>query len=211
MTRTLRYRILALQAGLVVILGFCAGFAFWASSYVQSQVSTQLTAQGIVFPAANSPEITALPKADAAAMRQYAGQTLTTGPQAEVWANDFMRIHLLAMPTYDQAATIARAHPTNAADQATWNTVFMGTTDRAMLLNAYGWWTVGTYTSFAAIGLAVAAFAVLVALGFELWRFSVAAREEKSAPASLPVPAPAHGYGTTAPGYGVAQFTRHDS
>ena len=194
--------------GLAIILLIAGGLLAWGHNFTTTQVHNQLAAQKIYFPANNSPAIKA---PQFAAMHQYAGQQLTTGPQAEVWANDFMRIHLLAMPTYDQAATIARAHPTNAADQATWNTVFMGTTDRAMLLNAYGWWTVGTYTSFAAIGLAVAAFAVLVALGFELWRFSVAAREEKSAPASLPVPAPAHGYGTTAPGYGVAQFTRHDS
>ena len=38
---------------------------------------------------------------------------------------------------------------------------------RAMLLNAWGWWTVGSYALYAAIGLTVAAVAVLAALVFE--------------------------------------------
>jgi hypothetical protein len=37
------------------------------------------------------------------------------------------------------------------------------------LLNAYGWWTIGTYALYAAIGLALAAFAVLGALAFEIF------------------------------------------
>lgn len=187
MNRSLRWRILSLQAALVVILGFAAGVAFWASNYVQSQVSTQLTAQEISFPAANSAEITALPAADATAMRQYAGQKLTTGPQAEVWANDFIRIHLSSMPTYEQASAAARANPTSAKDAATLNTVFTGTMLRGTLLNAYGWWSVGTYTFYAAIGLTIAAIAVLGALAFEL----VLWRRQANAPEATAIPVPA--------------------
>ena len=207
MTKALRWRVLVLQAGLIVILGFAAGFALWASNYVQSSVTTQLAAQQITFPAANSPEITVLPAADAAAMRQYAGQKLTTGPQAEVWADNFMKVHLSKMPTYDAAATIARANPTNAADQATWETVFMGTTDRSMLLNAYGWWTVGTYTGFAGIGLAIASFAVLLTFVFEIVRWRADARATSSA-RDL---APAYGASGSVPAVGIAQMTKHDS
>ena len=206
MSKALRWRVLVLQAGLIVILGFVAGFALWAANYTQSTVRGQLTAQEITFPAANSPEITALPAVDAAAMRQYAGQQLTTGPQAEVWANNFMKVHLSKMPTYDAAATVARANPTNAADQATWQIVFMGTTDRSMLLNAYGWWTVGTYAGFAGIGFAIAAFAVLLTLVFELSRWRVDARAT-SAAREL---APAYGASATVPAVGIAQMTKHD-
>jgi hypothetical protein len=47
-------------------------------------------------------------------------------------------------------------------------TLFRGETLRAILLNAYGWWTVGQITLFAGIGMVVAGLilAVLVALGF---------------------------------------------
>ena len=209
MTKALRWRVFTLQAGLIVVFGALAGFTLWASSYVQSSVTTQLAAQDIIFPAANSPEITVLPAVDAAAMRQYAGQLLTTGPQAEVWANNFMKVHLSAMPTYDAAATLARANPTSTADQATWETVFMGTTDRSMLLNAYGWWTLGSYTALAGIGLLIAALAVVGTFVFELvaWR--------RQSPATVPVTAqasaPAFGAAGAVPAVGIAQMTKHDS
>jgi len=57
-------------------------------------VTTQLTEQQIVFPAANDPSIKALPPDDAAAMKQYAGQLMTTGAQAETYANHFIAVHL---------------------------------------------------------------------------------------------------------------------
>ncbi len=70
---------LALAAILVVAGGLLA----WGHTFTTDQVHNQLAAQKIVFPPANSPEIKALPKADAAAMRVYAGQTMTTGAQAQ--------------------------------------------------------------------------------------------------------------------------------
>jgi hypothetical protein len=206
MTKGLRWRILVLQAGLVLILGFVAGFAFWAASFTHSSVTDQLAAQQITFPTAGNAEIKALPAADATAMLQYAGQTMTTGDQAQVYANDFIRIHLSAMPTYEQASAAARANPTNAKDAATLNTVFTGTSLRGMLLNAYGWWTVGTYALYAAIGLTVAAGLVLLSLGFEVWRWRVAIRAAKPVLADGPVPA----FSTQPSGVGLSQFTRHD-
>src|SRR5438093_12949290 len=94
MTRGLRWRIFVLQIGLIGILGFVAGFAFWASSFATGQVQTQLAAQKIVFPAADSKAITSLPAADAAAMKVYAGKTMTTGPQAQTYADHVYGVHL---------------------------------------------------------------------------------------------------------------------
>jgi hypothetical protein len=39
---------------------------------------------------------------------------------------------------------------------------------RGTLLNSWGWWTVGVYTTYAAAGLMIAAFALLGAVVFEL-------------------------------------------
>ena len=206
MSKGLRWRILALQAGLVLILGFVAGFLFWAANFTHSTVTNQLSSQEITFPTASNAEIKALPAADAGAMLQYAGQTMTTGAQAEVYADNFIKVHLSAMPTYEQASAAARANPTNAKDAATLSTVFTGTTLRSMLLNAYGWWTVGTYALYAAIGLTVAAGLALVSLGFELARWQVAVRAKKFALAEPPAPA----FGGTPAGAGVAHFSRHD-
>ena len=75
---------------LAAILLVAGGLLTWGHSFVNSEVHNQLAAQKIVFPAANSPAIKALPKADAAAMKQYAGQTMTNGAQAEVYADHFI-------------------------------------------------------------------------------------------------------------------------
>jgi len=37
------------------------------------------------------------------------------------------------------------------------------------LLNSYGWWTIGSYALYAAIGLAVAALVVLGAFALEIF------------------------------------------
>ena len=79
---------------LAVFLLVAGGLLTWAYTFVNNQVTTQLTEQQIVFPAANDPSITALPPDDAAAMKQYAGQLMTTGAQAETYANHFIAVHL---------------------------------------------------------------------------------------------------------------------
>ena len=57
---------------------------------------------------------------------------------------------------------------------------------RGLLLNAYGWWTVGTVAIYAGIGMAVAAFAVLIALLFELYRWRIVTRKERVGAAAAP-------------------------
>src|SRR6202050_3761644 len=86
-------------AGLVLaaVLLAAGGLLLWGHSFVNSQVSAQLSAQKIVFPARSNPEFKALPPADAAAMGQYAGQTMTTGAQAKVYADNFIAFHLSKM------------------------------------------------------------------------------------------------------------------
>lgn len=181
MTTGLRWRVLVLQVGLVGIFAFAAGMLFWGGNFSQSAIQSQLTAQKIVFPPANSAAITALPAADAAAMSVYAGQPLTTGTQAETYANHFIAVHLREVAggkTYAQVSTESLAKPsdTKLADQV--QTLFRGETLRGLLLNAYGWWTVGSVAIYGAIGMSSAAFAVLLALFFELYRWRAAVRQE---------------------------------
>ncbi len=175
MTRQLRWRVFVLQVGLIGILGFVAGFAFWGSNFATGQVRDQLTAQQIFFPAAGSPAVTSLPAADAAAMTVYAGQQMTTGAQAETYANHFIAVHLNEVAggqTYSQVSAASQAAPTNTKLAGEVQTLFRGETLRGLLLNSYGWWQIGQYAFYAAIGLAVASLAVLVAFIGELvtWR-----------------------------------------
>jgi len=180
MTSGLRWRIFVLQVGLIGILAFVSGFAFWASSFATSTVHDQLAAQQIYFPAAGTAAITSLPKADAAAMTQYAGQELLTGQQALVYANSFINVHLNEIAggqTYSQLSTAAQAAPTDTKLAGEVATIFKGTTLRSMLLNAYGWGQIGQFAGYAAIGLAIAAVAVLGAFLFEIvrWRETASA------------------------------------
>jgi hypothetical protein len=189
MTTGMRWRIFVLQVGLIGILAFVAGFAFWGSNFATNQVQTQLAAQKISFPAANSAAIKALPAADAAAMNVYAGQALTTGAQAETYANHFIAVHLNEIAggqTYSQLSTAAQADPTNTKLAGEVATIFKGTTLRGMLLNSYGWWQIGQYAFYAAIGLAIAALAVLGAFLFEIVSWRRAVSKERTTHLTVP-------------------------
>ena len=175
MTSGMRWRIFVLQIGLIGILGFVSGFAFWASSFATSTVHDQLAAQQIFFPPAGSPALTSLPKSDDAAMTQYAGQELLTGQQAQVYANSFINVHLNEIAggqTYSQLSTAAQADPTNTKLAGQVATIFKGTTLRSMLLNAYGWGQIGMFAGYAAIGLLIAAIVVFGAFVFEIFSWT---------------------------------------
>jgi hypothetical protein len=78
------------------------------------------------------------------------------------------------------------AQPNNTALANEVATIFKGTTLRSMLLNAYGWSEIGTFAGYAAIGLLVAAIAVLGAFLFEIvrWRQTVTATRTTTRPAT---------------------------
>jgi len=182
MSKGLRWRVLVLQVGLVGIFAFAAGLLFWGGNFSRGMINDQLTAQQIFFPPANSPAITALPAADASAMTVYAGQQLTTGEQAQVYANSFIGVHLKEVAsgkTYAQVSAEALANPTNTKLAGQVQTLFRGETLRGLLLNTYGWWTVGTVAIYAGIGMAIASFAVLLALLFELYRWRASTNETR--------------------------------
>ena len=168
---------IATMAGLVlaVVLAVGGGLLVWGHSVISTDVHNQLAAQKIVFPAAGSPEIKALPAADAAAMTAYAGQTMTTGAQAQAYADHFIAVHLGEIgggKTYSQLSAAAMAQPKNTALATQVATIFKGTTLRGMLLNAYGWWQMGQImlvSAFVAFG-AAALFLIWSLFGF--WHIS---------------------------------------
>ena len=142
------FDLLAVIGGLVlaVVLAVAGGLMLWGHNFVTDQVHTQLAAQKIVFPPANSEAIKSLPSADAKAMATYAGQMMATGAQAQTYADHFIAVHLGEIgggKTYSQLATASLAQPKNAALAAQVQTVFRGETLRGLLLNAYGFWKMG--------------------------------------------------------------------
>jgi hypothetical protein len=153
---------------LALVLVVAGSLLTWANHFVGNQVTTQLSAQKIFFPPKGSPA-TAGPQF--AQMRQYAGQQLTTGAQAQVYANHFIAVHLSEVAggkTYAQLSTAAQADPTNAALSGQVATMFKGETLRGLLLNAYAFGTMGTIAGIAAIAAFIAAGVMLLLSGLGL-------------------------------------------
>jgi hypothetical protein len=162
---------------LAAVLLVAGGLLTWGHVFVTNQVHNQLVAQKIVFPTTTNPEFKALPKADAAAMAPYAGQTMTTGAQAEAYADHFIAYHLSLIgggKTYSQLSAEAMAQPKNTALAEEVAAIFKGTTLRSMLLEAYGFGIMGQIALIAAIcSYAAAGLMLILSLfGFLHLRFT---------------------------------------
>ncbi len=173
-------------AALVVILLIAGGLLIWGQSFAASNVHDQLAQQQIFFP--KQSEINAV-KAQYAkggqkavtdgefpnaklmigALEPYAGKQVLTGQEAQVYANDFLGQHLYAMPYHGVYSQISGAYmaakPGSA--QATQlaglrQTVFMGTTLRGLLLEAYGFGTIGVVMLWGAIASFAGAAVLLI-------------------------------------------------
>jgi hypothetical protein len=171
-------------AGLLLVAGFVlTRNANFANTYV----TTQLAEQNITFKpaAALTDEEKQFP-----CLVQYAGQKLTTGKQAECYANNFIGLHLkgiaggqtyadLGAPQTALREQVAQARETNAPNLADLekqladisgqrDTVFKGETLRGLLLTSYGFSEFGTKAGQAATVayLAAALMALLAIFGF---------------------------------------------
>ncbi|HWU33298.1 MAG TPA: hypothetical protein VN108_10505 [Marmoricola sp.] len=151
------------------ILLVAGGLLTWAHSFVNDQVTNQLASQQIFFPAKGS---AALDNSQIKPyLEQYAGQQLTTGAQAEAYANHFIAVHIAEMgggKTYAQLSAESLANPTNTQLSGLVATVFRGETLRGLLLNAYAFWKMGQIALYAAIAAYVGAGLMLLLslLGF---------------------------------------------
>jgi hypothetical protein len=164
------FDLLAAATGLFLALTLIVSGALllWAHNFITNEVHTQLAAQQIFFPPAGSPAIKA---PEFAAMHQYAGQQLTTGAQAEVYADHFIANHLKIIgggKTYAQLSAQAIADPANTKLAGTVETVFKGETLRGLLLNAYAFGTMGAIAGLAAIAAFIAAAFMLLLGGLGL-------------------------------------------
>jgi hypothetical protein len=164
---------------IVIVLAIAGGLLFAGYSFANNYVHTQLAEQQITFPPAVAfahPKVgSEITPSMIPSLSQYAGQQLLTGQQAEAYANDFIAVHLQEIgggKTYAQLSSEAMALPKGSAAytaaEAKVQTVFQGTTLRAMLLEAYGFSllaTIAFWCAIAAFALA-ALMAALVILGF---------------------------------------------
>jgi hypothetical protein len=166
-------------AGLLLIAGLVlTSNANFANDYVK----TQLSQQQITFKTADT--LTAEEK-QSACLVQYAGQQLTSGKQAECYANEFIGLHLksiaggktyaqigdvqtdlkaqiAALPKDDPAAAGLQKQLTDLTAQR--ETVFKGETLRGLLLTSYGFSEFGAKAAQAAL-VAYLAAGLLLLLG----------------------------------------------
>jgi hypothetical protein len=166
--RTFDALLASFGVGVAALLIIAGGLLTWGHHFVTQQVHSQLAAEKIFFPVKGSPALA--PKEIGPYLNKYAGQQMTTGPQAEAWANHFIAVHLQAIgggKTYAQLSAEAIAQPKNTALAAQVATVFKGETLRGLLLNAYAFGKMGTLAGIAAIvAFAGAGFMLLLsALG----------------------------------------------
>ena len=164
---------------LVVVLLAAGALGLWGYSFANSNVHNQLAEQQITFPSAAA---FAHPKAGTEitpsmipSVSQYAGQQLTTGQQAEVYADDFIAVHIKEIggglsyaQLSAQAMALPKGSPAYTAAEAKVQTVFQGTTLRGLLLEAYAFWTFGQIALYASIASFALAGLMLVLMLFGL-------------------------------------------
>jgi hypothetical protein len=153
---------------LAVVLLVAAGLLTWAHVFIGDQVHDQLAMQGITMPAKDALET----PAQHAALDQYAGQQLTTGPQAKAFADHYILVHMNAASgnrTYEEVSgefiSLTDQEKASAEGQALGGlrqTLFMGNTLRGLLLYGYAFAMIGTIALYAALVSFAGAAALLV-------------------------------------------------
>lgn len=165
-------------AVVAVVLLALGGAAIYGGSFALDNVKDRLEPQNITFP-----PIEAMSPEEKAELGGFAGQKVDTGSEAEAFSR-YIGGHLAEVnegATYSETSSESRGYAAEVGENPTEaeaakmaeldgkvQTLFRGETLRAILLNAYGWWTVGQITFFAGIGMVIAGLllALFVALGF---------------------------------------------
>lgn len=152
-----------------VALLLVGGLAIYGGNFGQNNVRDRLEPENVTF----APYDAMTPE-EQQSVGEFAGQQVTTGPQAEAFAR-YIAGHLVFIndgKTYSETSAAARVEgldPKVAADLSVKaDTLFKGETLRSIMLNAYGWWTVATialYAGYVLVGAGIVLL-VLAILGF---------------------------------------------
>ena len=171
--------------GLSVFLFVAAALLNWGASFADESVATQLSQQKITMPDKDSAGFKALSEEAQTALAPFSNMPLTTGKQAQTYADFYIGSHLKGIAggkVYSEvsgmalaAAAKSKADPANAALAAESanlmgqrTTLFMGETLRGLLLYSFAFWQIGQIAMYAAWAAAVGGLLMLVLtlLGF---------------------------------------------
>ena len=159
-----------LGAAATVALLVVGALAWYGYSFATGMVKTELAAQNIQFPPAGSPALASLSAEDREQMERFAGEKMTTGEHAKVYANNYIGAHLREIAggkTYSEVSELARQNPEDKALQGQKTALFQGETLRGILLGTgYAFWTfvmIAKYAAIAAFAGAVVMFLLVLA------------------------------------------------
>jgi hypothetical protein len=171
--------------GLSVFLFVAAALLNWGASFTDESVATQLSQQKITMPDKDSAGFKALSEEAQTALAPFSNMPLTTGEQAQAYADFYIAYHLKGIAAgrvYSEVSGMAlaasaksKAEPANIAlateagilmGQRT--TLFMGETLRGLLLYSFAFWQIGQIAMYAAWAAAAGGLLMLVLslLGF---------------------------------------------
>ncbi|MCW3817787.1 hypothetical protein ONA91_25380 [Micromonospora sp. DR5-3] len=188
--------------GLAVLLLVVGIVLTTNANFANTYVHDQLAAQHISFKPAD--QLTDEEK-KSDCLREYAGKQLTTGKQAECYANEFIGLHLksisggktyadLGQPEAALKQQVAQAEQSNAANLADLQkqlaqvtaqreTVFKGESLRGMLLTSYGFSEFGRKAGQGALAMYLgAALLLLLSIAGLVHAFRTPASEAFAAP-----------------------------
>jgi len=164
--RTIDRIVSLIGLGLSIFLFVVAGLLNWGYNFANDEVTSQLAAQKIMFPAPDSDSLKALGDEDRAAIEPFAGMQLTTGEQAKAYADHYIGAHVKGIAggkTYSEVSGEAlavsaqsRANPTDAelAAKAAGlmgqrQSLFMGETLKGLLGYSFAFWQIGQIAMYA--------------------------------------------------------------
>jgi hypothetical protein len=142
------FNLTTVASGVAAGMIIAGALALIGGAYAKDVVHDQLAPQKIFFAA----DAAQLP----ANLKQYAGQQVDTASEAKVFANDYIGLHLRETAggkTYSEVSGAWMQDKGNQELAQQRQTLFMGETLRGMLLQAWGWGTVGTVATIAGIVL----------------------------------------------------------
>ena len=154
---------------MAVVLLAAGGLLTWASNFVAENVRTQLADQHITMPSGGAIEDPLIKPY----LTQFAGQPMETGEQAKAYADHYILVHMNKSSggkTYSEVSgEFQKLKATPNADPAAVaklgdlrESLFMGSTLRGLLLNAYAFGTMGTIAMYAAYAAFAGALMFLV-------------------------------------------------
>ena len=179
---------------MAIVLLVAGSLLWWAHTFIGDQVDDQLTMQGITMPEGEA--LSSLPKADADALKEFAGSPLDTGPEARAFADHYILVHMNGASatedapdgrTYEEVSGeyISMTPEQQATEEGQAlaglrQTLFMGNTLRGLLLYGYAFATMGTIAGIAALVSFAGSIVLFILFGLGIWHGRKMEKEAKA-------------------------------